>query len=41
MTLEEFGDYLLPTTLKFERIFDRDWGPETFTFKNLRTLQAR
>jgi hypothetical protein len=29
------GDLLLPSTLRFERIFGRDWGPETIVLKGL------
>jgi hypothetical protein len=34
--LQQFGDHLLPTRIAFERIFARDWQPETITLRDVR-----
>ncbi|MBL8756097.1 MAG: hypothetical protein JNK15_22580 [Planctomycetes bacterium] len=36
LTWQEFGEHLLPTKMVFERIFGRDWGPESITFRDVR-----
>jgi hypothetical protein len=36
ITLAEVDGHLVPVKLRFERVFGRDWGPETITFRNLR-----
>lgn len=34
LTWKRIGDHILPTRMKFERIFDRAWGPETITLES-------
>lgn len=36
VTLTKVGEHLLPTKLKFERVFGRDWGPETFVLTDIK-----
>jgi hypothetical protein len=36
LTWQEFGEHLVPTKLVFERIFGRDWGPESITLRDVR-----
>ena len=36
ITLAKVGEHLLPAKLQFEKVFGRDWGPETLTFKGLK-----
>ncbi|MCC6672391.1 MAG: hypothetical protein IT458_15110 [Planctomycetes bacterium] len=39
VTLTKVGNHLLPSMLRFERIFGRDWGPETITLKDLKVRE--
>ena len=36
ITLAKVGAHLLPTGFVFERIFGRDWGPESIVLENLK-----
>ncbi len=35
VTLDDFDGRLVPVKLRFERVFGRDWGPETIVFRGL------
>lgn len=36
LTWQPFGEHLLPTKMVFERIFGREWGPESITLSSVR-----
>ncbi|MBL8731426.1 MAG: hypothetical protein JNN13_03555, partial [Planctomycetes bacterium] len=39
ITFTTVGDHVLPTKFVFERIFGRDWTPETITLTDIKVRQ--